>query len=186
MPRISRNASNGPRIMPWLRADFAHARASLVLAREAQRAGDHVGMAVEILGRRMHDDIGAERDRPGEHRRRAGGVDAERGARGMGDFCRAGDVADAPQRIARRLQPDEPGRPRPHGGAERRKSSVSQNVTSSPNAGASHGEPIAQRPIHHPRRDDMRAGREARETARSPPTCPSRTTASKPRPRARR
>ena len=38
--------------------------------RRRQRAGDHVGMAVELLCRRMHDDVGAERQRPGEDRRR--------------------------------------------------------------------------------------------------------------------
>ena len=46
--------------------------AKSVAAREAKRSRDHVGMTVEIFGRRMHHDVGAQRDRLGEDRRRAG------------------------------------------------------------------------------------------------------------------
>ena len=66
----------------------ARPRAERVVAREAQRARDHVGMAVEVFGRRVHHDVGAERDRPGEDRRRAGRVDRERRARRMRDVAR--------------------------------------------------------------------------------------------------
>ena len=164
MPRISRKASNGPRIMPWLARIRARAR-YLVLTREAERAGDDVGMAVEIFGRRMHDDVGAERERPGEHRRRAGGIDAERGARIMRERGGGGDVADAPQRVARRLQPDELGAPGRIAARSAARSSASTKSTLEPEGRRLHGEPVAQRPVHHPRRDDMGARRRLRNSA---------------------
>ena len=58
-------------------ADGRARAAQRVVARKAERARDDVGMPVEIFGRRMHDDVGAERERPGEDRRRAGRVDRE-------------------------------------------------------------------------------------------------------------
>ena len=85
MPRISRNASNGCRIMPCIWRIVRARAAERVVAREAERAGDDVGMAVEIFGRRVHHDVGAERERPGEDRRRAGRVDREERARGVSE-----------------------------------------------------------------------------------------------------
>src|SRR3546814_17389862 len=39
------------------------------LFRSHQRAGQHVAVAVQELGRGMHDDVGAPFQRPGEYRR---------------------------------------------------------------------------------------------------------------------
>ena len=87
------------------------ARPECVLARRRQRAGDHVAVPVQVFGRRMHDEIGAEAQRPGQHRRRRGAVDGEQRAAAMGDLGGAGDVGHRPQRVGRRLDPDERVRP---------------------------------------------------------------------------
>ena len=60
----------------------------------------------------MHHDIGAQRERTREQGRRASGIDAEDRARVMRELGGGGDVANTPERIARRLQPDEFGAPR--------------------------------------------------------------------------
>ena len=59
------------------RAPCARAASASSSARVIERAGDDVGVAVEILGRRVHHDVGAERERPGQHRRRDGRVDRD-------------------------------------------------------------------------------------------------------------
>ena len=64
IPGSDRNASNGCRIMPCLLANRPRSRAKRVGAREAERAGQDVGMPVEIFGRRVHDHVGAEGERP--------------------------------------------------------------------------------------------------------------------------
>ena len=61
MPRINSQASKPDERAAELRAHLANARPQRVAARRGERAGDDVGMAVEIFGRRMHDDVGAER-----------------------------------------------------------------------------------------------------------------------------
>ena len=68
----------------------------------------------------MHHQIGAERDRPGQHRGRDGRIDRQPRARRVRDRGRGGDVGDAPQRIGRRLDPHQPRLPRPHRRAQRR------------------------------------------------------------------
>ena len=147
--------------------------AKRVVAREAERARDHVGMAVEVFGRRMHDDVGAERERPGEDRRRAGRVDRESRARRVGDRGRACDVADAPQRIARRLEPYELRLARLHRPRERRKSSVSTKSTRKAEAGASFASQLRKRPVHHgaarrrARRAEAQEERDRRRHARA-------------------
>ena len=55
-------------------ANRPRSRAKGVVARETERARHDVGMAVEIFGRRVHDHVGAQRDRPGENGRRAGRI----------------------------------------------------------------------------------------------------------------
>ena len=51
-----------------------------VLARD-QRAGDHVGMPVEILRGRVHDEVGAERERLRQHGSCHGRIDGDRARR---------------------------------------------------------------------------------------------------------
>ena len=117
MPRISSQASNAPSALPsWPRILRSRDHSSLSRAL-AKRAGDDVGMAVEIFGRRMHDDVGAERERTREDRRRHGGVDAQDRVGGVRDLGDRGDVGDGPERIARRLDPEQSGLAGPHRGA---------------------------------------------------------------------
>ena len=71
MPRSSSHASNEPSMRAELRAQrLARAAQNSSSRAVDQRAGEHVGMAVEVLGRRVHHEVGAERERPREHRRR--------------------------------------------------------------------------------------------------------------------
>jgi hypothetical protein len=59
----------------------------------------------------MHDQVGAERERSGQDRRRGGAINGEPPADGVGYLGRAGDVGDRPQWVGRRLDPHQPGRP---------------------------------------------------------------------------
>ena len=64
-------------------------------------------MAAEVLGGRVHHDVGAELQRPREHGRGERVVDAEQRAAVVGDFGAGGDVGDRHQRIAGRFDPHE-------------------------------------------------------------------------------
>ena len=90
-------------------AHVADALPQLIVARGRERAGDHVGMSVQVLGRRMHHDLRAELDRAREHRRRGRRIDRDDGADLAADLARCGNVGDVPGRICRRLDPDQPG-----------------------------------------------------------------------------
>ena len=70
-------------------------------------AADHVGVAAEVLRRRVDDEVGAERERLLEVRRGEGVVDDEQRAGGVGGVGGAADVDDVQQRVRRRLDPDE-------------------------------------------------------------------------------
>ena len=67
-------------------------------------AADHVAVPVQILRRRVEDDVGAELERTLEVGRREGVVDDEQRAAAMRDLGHGGDVGEAHQRIARRLE----------------------------------------------------------------------------------
>ena len=71
----------------------------------------HVGMAAEVLRRRMHDEIGAESQRPLQKRGGERVVDDAQSAGRAGGIGGRGDVDDVEERIRRRLDPDHP-RPR--------------------------------------------------------------------------
>ena len=73
-PRSTRKQSNGEGTAPtafWRKRRRSRER---VVARD-DRAADHVGVAVQVLGRRVHDQIGAELERALQHRRRERVVD---------------------------------------------------------------------------------------------------------------
>ena len=72
-----------------------------------QRAAEQVGMAVQRLGRRMQDEVAAERERPLAARRRQRVVGDDQRAGRLGRRGARGDVDDPQQRIARRLDPDQ-------------------------------------------------------------------------------
>ena len=79
---------------------------------------------------------------------------------------RAGDVADAPQRVARRLEPDEFRAPRLDRRGERRQILGVDEIDIEAEAPAPRFiSQFAQRPVHAARRDDMRAGAEHRNSA---------------------
>ena len=111
----------------------------------------------------MHDEIGAEAQWPGQHRRRRGAVDREQRAAGLGDLGGAGDVGHRPQRVRRRLDPNEarPARTdRPAQRIERRR--IDELHRETPGLGKI-PQPAAQPPIHHLRGNDMSVPREALE-----------------------
>ena len=64
MPRSARKLSNGPEIAPTAFCRNFSWSARSLLSPTTRDAADHVGMAVEIFRRRMHDDVDAEFQRP--------------------------------------------------------------------------------------------------------------------------
>ena len=74
-----------------------------------REAADEVGMAAQILGRRVHDQVGAELKRPLQRRRREGVVDHEDRPRRMCRVRRGRDVDHVQQRVGRGLDPDQCG-----------------------------------------------------------------------------
>ena len=61
-------------------------------------------MAADILGQRMHDDVGAEIERPAEIGRGHRVVDDHRHAVAVGDLGETFDVDDVAGRVADRLE----------------------------------------------------------------------------------
>ena len=88
---------------------------------------------------------------------------ASRAPAAMRDLGRGGDVGDGPERVRRRLDPDELGLARPHRRFERREIVGLDEVDAQAPARRLGGEPVAQRPVHHPGRDDVVAGVERLE-----------------------
>ena len=63
MPRSARKLSNGPETAPTAFCrKLSRSRSSAFVA-DHQRAADHVGVAVQVLGRRVHHDVEAELQR---------------------------------------------------------------------------------------------------------------------------
>ncbi len=63
-PRSAKKLSNGPEMAPTAFCrNFSRSARSRLVAHH-RHAADHVGMAVEIFRRRMHDDVDAELQRP--------------------------------------------------------------------------------------------------------------------------
>ena len=89
-------------------AQVSHALPCLVVLRGRQDPGDHVGVTVEILGRRMHDDVRAQFDRARQQGRRRGRVDYDGRTDLAGDRARRGNIGNLPGRVGRRFDPDQP------------------------------------------------------------------------------
>ncbi len=81
--------------------------------------------------------------------------DRKQRARGVGDCRRRRDVAHPPERIARRLEPDELRLARPHGAPERGQVLRVDEIDLEAEALRVAREPASERPIHHGRRHDM-------------------------------
>ena len=109
-PRSARKLSNGPAMAPTAfcrkPSRSRHVGLALLVA-DDRDAADHVGVAVEVLGRRVHDDVEAELERalhPGAREGVVGhGDEAARRARSA---AIAREVGQLEQRIGRRLDPD--------------------------------------------------------------------------------
>ena len=123
-------------------------------------------MAVEIFGGRMHDDVGAERQRPRQHGRGDRRVDAEEGAGAVGDGRDGGDVADGPRRIGGRLQPDHARLARLNGGLDRLGAGRIDEGGIDAERASVVGEPFLQGPVHDIRRDDVRRALQRKESRR--------------------
>jgi len=107
IPRRTSQQSNGPgnRAERLLQELEPFGQRRIVRGHEA---ADHVGVAAEVLRRRVDDEVGAERERLLQIRRRERVVHDDDGPdamRGLGDPA---DVDDAQVRVRRRLDPDEP------------------------------------------------------------------------------
>ena len=63
-------------------------------SRDDGAAADHVAMTVQILRRRVKDDVGAELERPLEVRRREGVVDDQQRAAAVRDVRGSRDVGE--------------------------------------------------------------------------------------------
>ena len=113
----------------------------------------------------MHDEIGAQVQRAGEKRRGAGGIHRHARACRMGQLDDGGDVADLPQGIGGRLQPDEFRAARLQRGCDRSCVGGFHDAHLKPAPDALGGEPVAQGPIHDLLRDDMIARRERGENS---------------------
>ena len=74
--------------------------------RRHRDAADHVGVAVQILGRRVHDDVGAELERPLHPRARERVVDDREDAALARELRHLRDIDQPQRRIGRRLDPD--------------------------------------------------------------------------------
>ena len=70
---------------------------------------EHAALAVNVLGRRIDDDVGAELERALVERRREHVVDDELGAGRVRDLGHRGDVVDLQGRIGRRLHEEHLG-----------------------------------------------------------------------------
>ncbi len=102
-------------------------------------------------------------DRPRQQRRGAGGIHRQQRAGLMGDLRRARDVGDGPERVGRRLRPDQLRLARPDGFAQRIEvGHVHQRDPQAP-ARAVGQQPVAQGPIHDVRRHHMIARRQREE-----------------------
>ena len=182
IPRSTSQASNGPATAPiafWWKAQLL---AELGVGGD-QRAADDVGVAAEVLRRRVHDDVGAERRAAAAGTGEANVLSTTSSApRVVRELGQRGDVGDAEQRVGRRLAPDDPGRrPRTPARTASRSSSGDRGVLQAP-------------PREHPGDqpegaavgvvgdDDVVAGPAARCAA----ACPRRPARRRTRARARR
>ena len=87
MPRSASQASNGPGHRAGGVEDELQPRREVVVVHDGD-AADHVGVAVQVLGRGVVDDVGAEVERPLEEGRREGVVDEEQRVAAMRDLGR--------------------------------------------------------------------------------------------------
>ncbi len=140
-------------------ADAVHPR-RLDVRGDDQRAADDVRVPADVLGRRVHDDVGTERERVLQVGRGERVVDDEQRAGGVRQVRELADVGDGEHRVGRRLDPDGLRLPGPDRGAHGVEvGQVDLGVVDAPRAGDARDEPVgaAVRVVGH---DDVVAGAE--------------------------
>ena len=114
MPRVTRNESKGERMPPaafWTKPIFAPSAGSA----QTTAPPDGVRVAVQVFRRGVDDDVGAEKERFLEVRRRKRVVDDEADLRAPvrrrlpGDPRKRREIGDLHRRVRRRLDEDHPG-----------------------------------------------------------------------------
>ena len=124
-------------------------------------AADRNAVAADPFGDRMHDDVGAKRERAAEIRRGKSVVDQQRDAGRMGDLGDLRDVEHFQPRIADGLADDEPG-VRPDGGTEAVEVARLDETRRDAEARQRVGEEIDAAAIERGGRNDMVAGAKER------------------------
>ena len=110
-PLSSTQALNGDMRRPGVPHEVLHRPVDELLGAE-HRAAERAALAVDVLGRRVDDDVGAELERLGEHRRAEDVVDDDLRAGRVRQLGDGRDVDELLHRVARRLEED---RGRRHG-----------------------------------------------------------------------
>ena len=108
-PRSASQASNGPAIAPCSVRWRVQPRARASSSRRDRGAEQDVGVPGEVLRHRVHDDVGAELERPLQQRRRERVVHRQQRAAARGPPRPARQVGDLEQRVRRRLEPEQVG-----------------------------------------------------------------------------
>ena len=107
VPRSTSQASNGPRIAPG-RVLHELQPLDVLVAGGDDDAADAVAVAVEVFRGAVHDQVGAELDRPLQARARERVVDDEPGAVPMREIGCRRQVRDPHDRVARRFDEQQP------------------------------------------------------------------------------
>ena len=160
---------------------------------EHDRAGNDVGVSVQVLGGRVQDHVGTEPDRPAEHGRGYGRVDRQQRAGRMGDARYLGDVGDRPQRVGGSLDPDEPGVPGAGGSLQGRGVAGIDEGRLDAVARRILRQPLPQAPVHGRGRDHVSGtfereeggGRRSHAGREQSVAWPSSSRSAHPRPAAR-
>ncbi len=92
-----------------------------VVVVDGDEPADDVAVPAEVLGGRVHDDVGAEGERLLQVRRGERVVDDDQGAAVVGERGDRLDVDARQQRVGRRLQPHQRGVVRPRTRRARRR-----------------------------------------------------------------
>ncbi len=134
-----------------------------VAAGGQHRAGQHVAVAVQVLGGRVHHQVRAELQRPGQHRCRHRVVDRDPYPGGVGQLADGREVGDLPHRVGRCLRPQQPGTARPdrglHGGQV---GGVGELHVQAPGE-AELGQPLPHPPVQDPGDQHVIAGEQRLE-----------------------
>ncbi len=137
-----------------------------IIARGNQRPGHNVAMAVQIFRGRMHDDVGAELDRPRQDRRGDRAVDGKARTGAVGNLGGGGNVGDRPSRIGRALDPNQLGPAGLHRCRERVGRAGVDKIDDHAPIRCVTPQPVPQPPIHDLRRDGVIAGLERQKYRR--------------------